>query len=151
MPPQLRPLRITDSKAVRELFIEIFDECEDSRYAQAWRKRASEFSYGYFSAEGVLLGFALVAKLAHGYYLNYIAVRPEAQGKSIGSQILLTILMKLQSVRQSLSLVPVDNPKTIQWYQSKGFYVSNEWKTSDGIHALYLSRHAYNTRTCPSL
>ncbi len=151
MPPSLRPLTCLDSRAVRELFLEIFDECEDSRYAESWRRRVVPLSYGYFSAEGALLGFALVAKAPHGYYLNYICVSPEAQGKSIGSQMLLTILMKLKETKQSLSLVPVDNVKTIDWYKRIGFYVSNEWEASGGVKALFMTRHAYNTRTCPSL
>ncbi len=151
MSPSLRPLTCLDARAVRELFLEIFDECEDERYAQSWRQRVPSLSYGYFSAEGVLLGFALVANVAHGYYLNYICVSPEAQGKSIGSQILLTILMKLKDRRKSLYLVPVNNAKTIRWYKKIGFYVSHEWKATGGEKALYMARHAFNTRTCPSL
>ncbi len=150
MPSSIKPLRCTDAKAVRDIFLEIFDECEDSRYAEAWRKRCHEYSLGYVS-NGHLLGFALVAPAKNGFYLNYIAVDPDSQGKNIGSQLLEAVLRKLQAAKLSLSLTPVDNPKTIRWYSEKGFYVSNEWKTRDGITALYMTRHFYNTRTCPSL
>jgi ribosomal protein S18 acetylase RimI-like enzyme len=150
MPYSIRQLRITDARAVRDIFIEIFDECEDSRYAEAWRKRSADFSLGYF-LDGHLVGFTLVAKARHGFYLNYIAVHPEYQGKNIGSELLRALLLKLQAARLSLSLIPVDNPKTIRWYSEKGFYVSHEWKTREGLKALYMTRHFYNTRNCPSL
>lgn len=150
MPVSIRPLRVTDARSAREMFLEIFDECEDSRYAEAWRKRSAEYSLGYFSGD-TLLGFALLAQATHGYYLNYIAVHPDYQGQNIGSALLSAVLKNLQVQKLSLSLVPVDNPKTIKWYKEKGFYVSHEWTTRDGVKALFMSRHFYNTRNCPSL
>ncbi len=151
MPHSIKPLRVTDAKAVRDIFREVFDECEDGHYAEAWRKRARNYSLGYFSKDGDLLAFALVAHTRYSYYLSYIAVHPEYQGQAIGSELLHAVLLKLQAARQSLSLIPADNPKTINWYSKKGFYVSHTWTTRDGIHALYMTRHFDNTRNCPSL
>lgn len=148
--PSIRSLKVSDSRSVRDIFFEIFDECEDSRYAKAWRNRSTEYSLGYF-IEGNLIGFALVEMTKHGYYLNYIAVHDKYQGLSIGSELLVSLLKRLQKRKLSLSLIPVDNEKTIRWYKDRGFYVSSEWTTRGGIKALYMLRHFYNTRSCPSL
>jgi ribosomal protein S18 acetylase RimI-like enzyme len=148
--PSIRPLTVYDVRSVRDIFFEIFDECEDSRYAHAWRNRSTEYSLGYF-IDGHLIGFTLVEKIQHGYYLNYIAVHDEYQGRNIGSELLSALLKRLHAKRLSLSLIPVDNEKTIQWYKDRGFYITSEWKTRDGIKALYMMRHFYNTRSCPSL
>ncbi len=148
--PSIRSLNVSDSRSVRDIFYEIFDECEDSRYAQAWRNRSTEYSLGYF-LNGHLIGFALVEMTRHGYYLNYIAVHETYQGMSIGSKLLSNLLKRLEKNRLSLSLIPVDNEKTIQWYKDRGFYITSEWKAHDGIKALYMLRHFYNTRSCPSL
>ena len=151
MPSTIRSLVTSDSRSAREIFLDIFDECEDSRYSQAWRLKSKEYSLGYFTKEGYLIGFALVQPSLHGYYLNYIAVHPDYQGKNIGSELLSALLSKLEQKKLSLTLIPVDNERTIKWYKDKGFYVTRQWTTSDGIRALYMLRHFYNTRSCPTL
>jgi GNAT superfamily N-acetyltransferase len=139
----IRHLTCLDFKNVREVFYDFFDAQERPYFHNAWRARERGRSIGLFTQEGDLLGFTLVSANT----LNYILIERDQQGKGYGSVLLQYILQVTIKKRTSLSLIPVNAERLIQWYKAHGF---KEELPSDssipGVPFRVLNFHSYSTR-----
>ncbi len=129
----IRTLKQTDYAAVKRLFIEIFDTCEDKYLVPAWKGRTPAASVGFWR-HGALLGCAIV----RDSYLEYIFVSETCRGEGIGSRLLDAVL----TACPALQLMPVDDPKVVGWYLSRGFTVYED----DGAGRKTLRRVPYDLR-----
>lgn len=126
-------LKQTDYAAVKRLFIEIFDTSEGKYLVPAWKGRTPAASFGFWR-HGALLGCAIV----RDSYLEYIFVSETCRGEGIGSRLLDAVL----GASPALQLMPVDDPKIVGWYLSRGFTVYAD----DGAGRKTLRRIPYTLR-----
>jgi ribosomal protein S18 acetylase RimI-like enzyme len=110
-----------------KIFLQLFerDKWEDD-FQMVWRERL-DTSIGLFKTDTKeLIGFSLFVQKTNGtIFLEYLAVANEYQNLRLG-----TTLLKLSlDLYPSLSLVPLNDAKIINWYKKNGFR-----ETSRGIH-----------------
>jgi ribosomal protein S18 acetylase RimI-like enzyme len=117
----------TDYQTAWKIFLQLFerDKWEDD-FQMVWRERL-DTSIGVFDKETKdLIAFALFAKKSNGtVFLEYLAVANEYQNLRLGT----TLLHNALSIYPSLSLVPLNDAKIINWYKKNGFK-----ETSRGLH-----------------
>ena len=138
----IRQLTLHDYKSIKDIFHDAFDchACSVKDCGDSWRNRSIPDSYGIFSTEGDLLGFAIVSfhkKNGTNRYLDYLAVHSSFRGKDLGSQLLRYIIDICKEAGTGIHLYPVANPRIKAWYKSHGFR-----ETSGG----YMNQHFYSTR-----
>lgn len=138
----VRQLTLADYKSIKDIFHDAFDchACSEKDCGDSWRQRSAPDSYGIFSSEGDLLGFAIVSfhkKNGTNRYLDYLAVHSAFRGQDLGSKLLGYILDRCRELRQAIHLYPVNNERIKAWYRSHGFR-----DTAGG----YMNQHFYPTR-----
>ena len=138
----IRPLLQQDYKSIRDIYHDAFD-CHAlpvKDLGTSWRNRSASDSYGIFSHEGDLLGFAIVSfhkKNGTNRYLDYLAVHSSFRGQDLGSQLLKYILQLCYDEKNSIHLYPINSERIKAWYRSHGFR-----ETAGG----YMNLHFYDTR-----
>ena len=131
----IAPLKQTDYAVTKQLFYSVFDQTEDSYFRDAWTSRDRPNTLGYWSANRVLLGAAIVSKsYPPTNRLDYIFVHPEHHGSGIGSAVLDAVL----ALCPSIHLTAVENPVVRTWYQRRGFHATS---------AHIFTRHKYPLRS----
>ena len=110
----VRQLTLADYKSIKDIFHDAFDchACSEKDCGDSWRQRSAPDSYGIFSSEGDLLGFAIVSfhkKNGTNRYLDYLAVHSAFRGQDLGSKLLGYILDTCRELRQAIHLYPVNN------------------------------------------
>jgi ribosomal protein S18 acetylase RimI-like enzyme len=139
----IRPFLPNEKEIVFSLFKSIFDSSEVRYFELSWKER-SPSSVGLFSPEGELRGFTLVI----GNELKYIGVSNKYQGSGYGSRLLHEAVQRsLHGTIRSLYLIPVDNPKVIEWYKKRGFSLSSSKRLYSNIWRHILVYRDYNTRS----
>ena len=126
-------LKPTDYANVKHVFQDIFDMSEDTNFIDAWRKRDSDLSMGYFD-RGAVVAVAIVSK----NFLKYIFVNKHYQSSGIGSKLLKAVLHKCPNIH----LTPVPDPIVQAWYIKHGFRLSLE----EGDYRIF-TRHTHNLRS----
>jgi len=113
----IRPLKQTDYRVTKNLFLEVFEESEERKFVKAYPKRHLQASVGCFY-KGVLVGAAVVTPRR----LEYIFVHPDFQQYGYGS----AMLQEVKKQCPTLSLTSVDDPVVRTWYMKHGFQQSGE-------------------------
>ena len=138
----IQPLNAEHYRSIREIYHDAFDSyhlpVED--LGVSWRKRSAPDSYGIFSPDGDLLGFAIVSfhkKNGTNRYLDYLAIHSAFRGQDLGSTLLNFLIDDCRAKKTSIHLYPVDSDRIKAWYKSHGFR-----ETADG----YMNLHFYETR-----
>ena len=139
----IRNLFVQDYKSAKDIFHDAFDPhaLPIKDFGDSWRARSPSDSYGIFSAEGDLLGIAIVSfhkKNGTNRYLDYLAVHSSFRGQDLGSLLLKYIIDICTELKSAIHLYPVKNERIKAWYKSHGFR-----ETSDG----YMNLHFYETRS----
>jgi len=118
----IAPLKQTDYAVTKQLFYTVFDQTEQSYFRTAWTSRDKLKTLGYWSADKVLLGAALVSRsYPPTNCLDYIFVHPEHHGSGIGSAMLDAVL----ALSPSIHLIAVEDPAVREWYQRRGFHATS--------------------------
>ena len=143
MPVAIRNLGTEDYKSVRDIFHDAFDShnLTVKDLGVSWRNRSAPDSYGIYSSEGDLLGFAIVSfhkKNGTNRYLDYLAVHSSFRGQDLGSKLLTHIIDICRENKTSIHLYPVKSERIKAWYESHGFRDSN---------GVYMNLHFYDTRS----
>jgi len=138
----------TDFERVYNLFHTVFDRTKwEQDFMSAWSTRNQEASIGAYSEDGKLLAYAIITvkedstqipyrKDSREYwFLEFLAVDPEAQGLGLGTTLLQILLQK----NTRIALVPLNNEKLIQWYKKYGFTVISKKKDRWGDPELLMS------------
>ena len=138
----IHPLRTQDYHSVRDIYHDAFDrhDLPVKDLGVSWRARSIPDSYGIYSREGDLLGFAIVsfhAKNGANRYLDYLAVHSTFRGMDLGSKLLNYILQLCYETKSSIHLYPLDSERLLAWYAQHGFYHT-------GLD--YMNFHCYETR-----
>lgn len=82
----------------------------------------SYYNLGYWSADGELLGFALVQTVADCWTIMNIVTKPSAQRQGIGQQLLQYIQQRADQQQANIVLeVRVSNQPALGLYQRCGF------------------------------
>lgn len=118
----VQPLRSCDFNATQAIFNSVFPVKYSLEFTEAWNNRCAELSYGAFSSDGLLLGFLLTTKpQANTVQVEFLGVNPRKQKGGIGSFLLQKILNYCIQTKTRATLIPVNDPRIIQWYKKYGF------------------------------
>ena len=138
----IRPLTCLDYASIRDIFSELFVESEDAKFRVAWRHRSRSVSLGIYKNKD-LVGFALVK----GTQLAYIGIHRAYQAYGLGSKLLRAVMSSSFERSRNVHLIPVFDPKVINWYVKHGFKLTHkgESDTPDVPYLVY-NAHKYPTR-----
>ena len=138
---ELKPLRECDFERVYRLFQTVFDRTKwEQDFMSAWSTRNQEASIGAYSEDGKLLAYAILTvkddpTRGNYWFLEFLAVDPEAQGLGLGTTLLQTLL----KMNPNIALVPLNNEKLITWYKKHGFRVLSKKTDKYGDPELLMS------------
>ena len=138
---ELKPLRNTDFDRVYTIFQTVFDRQKwEQDFTSAWSTRNQEASIGAYSEDGKLLAYAILTvkddpTRGNYWFLEFLAVAPEAQGLGLGT----TLLQSLLKMNSNIALVPLNNEKLIAWYKKHGFRVLSKKTDRYGDPELFMS------------
>lgn len=119
----IRALQSSDYRAVKALFIDVFQMSEDDAFVRAWKRREPDMSWAYV-VQGSVIGAAIVVVHKQGPKLEYLFVSEAFQHQGIGTALLDAAVERVFQDYDCLALVPaVDNDPLVSWYQRNGF----EW------------------------
>jgi GNAT superfamily N-acetyltransferase len=143
---KIKQLLTHNYRSVKEVFTDVFIPVgfTIAQLTYSWKNRSHSDSFGIFTSQGDLIGFALVYEVACNpvnKYLSYIAVYKSYAGEKLGSRLLTHTVKKVLKHGYSLHLYPLQHAKLINWYRLHGFHaVANGY--------LNIHRHftRYNTR-----
>ena len=70
------------------------------------------------------------------FYIDTVSVKPEAQGKGIGKQLILQAIKWAKELNHSYVglLVELNNPRALKLYQNLGFRIKNEKTFMGGLY-----------------
>lgn len=126
-------LTLQDYGKVVEIFDKVFPAKFKAEFEKAWCLRATVFSFGIWR-EKELEGFVICrdrrGESDSSLRIEFLGVNPSGQNKGIGTMLLKHVLQFAanQGITR-IDLVPVENPRIINWYQKNGFEFSGEsWK-----------------------
>ena len=131
----------TDFERVYGMFLTVFDRSKwEHDFTVAWTTRNQAASIGAYSEDGKLLAYAIITvKQEPGqkeyWFLEFLAVDPEAQGLGLGTTLLQTLL----KMNSNIALVPLNNEKLIAWYKRHGFSVVSKKQDKWGDPELFMS------------
>ena len=128
---RIKPFIERDANNALSLFLNIFDESEETYFSAAWRTR--EIGLGVWTS-GRLIAGAIVCRNK----LEYIFVEESFRRLGVGS-LLLKEVMRL---KPALYLVPVQSSAIFDWYEKHGFYRSSRVDNT----VIYV-RHPYRLRS----
>ena len=138
---ELKPLRECDFERVYTIFQTVFDRQKwEQDFTCAWNTRNQEASIGAYSEDGNLLAYAILTvkddpTRGNYWFLEFLAVDPEAQGLGLGTTLLQTLL----KMNPNIALVPLNNEKLIEWYKKHGFRVLSKKTDRYGDPELFMS------------
>lgn len=139
----IRPLKDSDYRKVKEIFIDNFkDRIPIRDIGISFDKRDAQRSMGYYETEdsSEMIGFHIMSTNTRNkgnVYLDYIAISPRYQRCGYGTQMMWRIVRDTFRDNESIHLYPFDE-RLARWYRKFGFY-----HTHDG----YLNFHSYHTRS----
>jgi ribosomal protein S18 acetylase RimI-like enzyme len=97
----------------------------------------STAEYGRTTNNKLLIGFSLFERKPNGaVYLEYLAIASEYQNLRLGS----FLLQKSLELYPTLSLVPLNDAKIINWYKKHGFKETSRGKHKWGEDYFVMSR-----------
>ncbi len=138
---RVEKLRDIDFDRIHSIFQTVFDKQKwEQDFFVAWSTRIQDASIGAYSEDGKLLAYAILTQketTTHQpyWFIEFLAVDPEAQGLGLGSTLLQTLL----AMNQHISLVPLNNQKLIQWYERHGFRIQTRRTDRFGDPELIMS------------
>lgn len=114
-----RILTLQDYGKVVDIFEQVFPEKYKKEFDMVWMLRHTELSLGVFQGS-VLKGFILCRHIHEEHLqIEFLGVSPLYQKDGIGTLLLKHLLQSCCD--KQLTLIPVDNPRIIKWYQKFGF------------------------------
>ncbi len=134
-------LNDNDFSRAHSIFTIVFDRKKwEQDFFVAWNTRIQNESIGAYSEDGRLLAYAILTQKVSPtgqpyWFLEFLAVDPEAQGLGLGS----TLPERLLSKKVPLSLVPLNNDKLIRWYERYGFRIQTRTTDRFGDPELLMS------------
>lgn len=138
----IQPLTCLDYASIRDIFSELFLECEDAKFRVAWRHRRRSVSLGIYKNKD-LVGFALVK----GTQLAYIGIHWSFQAFGLGSKLLRAVMSASFERCRNVHLTPVYNEDLICWYIKHGFKLTQKSESDiPGVPYLVYNAHKYPTR-----
>ena len=138
---EVKPVRECDFERVHSIFKTVFDRTKwEQDFVVAWTTRIQEASIGAYSEDGKLLAYAILTvkddpSRGNYWFLEFLAVDPEAQGLGLGTILLQTLLKK----NPNIALVPLNNEKLIEWYKRHGFRILSKKTDKYGDPELFMS------------
>ena len=125
----------SDYVGVWNLFSRVFDRLkEEDTFYSAWECREKELSF-CFREENKVIAFILVRRETDTKHrIEFLAVDPDTQGSGIGT----TLLHKVMSMCQSISLIPINDQRIIHWYMKNGFKLVSRSKDRWGDDQILL-------------
>lgn len=110
--------------AVWTIFAAVFPTKYGEEFADAWLGRNPSISFGVFDKENTLRGFVLTnQKDTRTQHIEFLGVDPTCQKGGIGTILLTRVLDTCLRQTQRITLVPIDDPRVINWYKKQGFIV----------------------------
>jgi ribosomal protein S18 acetylase RimI-like enzyme len=108
--------------AVWTIFTSVFPEKYGEEFVDAWIQRTPSISFGVFDIDTTLRGFVLTnqnnIKTQH---IEFLGVDPTCQKGGIGTILLTRVLDTCLRRNLRITLVPIDDPRVINWYKKYGF------------------------------
>lgn len=107
---------------VWSIFSAVFPAKYGEEFADAWLGRNPNISFGVFDTENTLRGFVLTNQKDTGtQHIEFLGVDPTCQKGGIGTILLTRVLDTCLRRNQRITLVPIDDPRVINWYKKYGF------------------------------
>jgi GNAT superfamily N-acetyltransferase len=107
---------------VWDIFTAVFPAKYGDEFMDAWMDRNQNLSYGMFGSDGCLHGFIITTQTAsHTQKIEFLGVNPSCQKGGIGTQMLKLILDYCLRTNSRATLIPVNDPRIIHWYNKHGF------------------------------
>lgn len=107
---------------VWDIFTAVFPAKYGDEFMDAWMDRNRNLSYGMFGPDGGLHGFLIATQTAsHTQKIEFLGVNPSCQKGGIGTQLLKLILDYCLRTNSRATLIPVNDPRIIHWYNKHGF------------------------------
>jgi len=110
---------------VWDIFTAVFPAKYGDEFMDAWMDRNPNLSYGMFGPDGSLHGFILTTQTksyaSHTQKIEFLGVNPSCQKGGIGTQLLKLILDYCLRTNSRATLIPVNDPRIIHWYNKHGF------------------------------
>ena len=107
---------------VWDIFTAVFPAKYGNEFMDAWMDRNRNLSYGMFGSDGSLHGFLIATQtLSHTQKIEFLGVNPSCQKGGIGTQLLKLILDYCLRTNSRATLIPVNDPRIIHWYNKHGF------------------------------
>jgi GNAT superfamily N-acetyltransferase len=110
---------------VWDIFTAVFPAKYGDEFMDAWMDRNRNLSYGMFGSDGGLHGFILTTQTksyaSHTQKIEFLGVNPSCQKGGIGTQLLKLILDYCLRTNSRATLIPVNDPRIIHWYNKHGF------------------------------
>jgi len=135
----IKHLSALDYASIKDIFCQTFlkENIPVAYLGYRWRNRCHENSFGVYTYNGELLGFALVSDGRHqqvqqlnkdkkmtqvpSRYLSFLAVHPQFRGANLGSELLKVLLAKSVADNKSVCLYPLEDKRLKEWYKHNGF------------------------------
>lgn len=118
----LRILSDDDYNDVWTIFHSVFEHKYIREFQDSWSSRNEGLSYGFFDEQRILIGFLLTKQIQDRHQqIEFIGVHPVIQKGGVGSILLRTVVNYCQNNKISLTLIPVNDEKIINWYKKNGF------------------------------
>lgn len=116
------PLREEHFDLVWDIFTAVFPAKYGDEFMDAWMDRNRNLSYGMFDSDGSLHGFLIATQTSsHTQKIEFLGVNPSCQKGGIGTQLLKLILDYCLRTNSRATLIPVNDPRIIHWYNKHGF------------------------------
>ena len=125
LPTDLEGLVAIRIDAMRESLTRIgrFDPARArERFASSFDPKATR----HILAEGERIGFVVVKQQPDGLLLDHLYLRPEAQGKGLGSAVLLAIVADATARGQVLFVCALRDSSANRFYERHGFSKTGE-------------------------
>ena len=122
----------SDFNAVWTIFKSVFEHKYITEFRDAWTRRNSDLSFGFFDEQRVLLGFLLTKMIQPNHQrIEFIGVSPIIQKGGVGTQLLRKVLQDAEQHQYAVTLIPVNDEKIISWYKKQGFQNCGEPRPSE--------------------
>lgn len=120
--PLLRSLTPDDYEPLWRLFLIVFPIKYKNEFLDCWLARTPELSLGAFAADGELLGFVVTSPEGESaQQIEFLGVSPTAQKGGVGTLLLQRVLDACRAAQTRVTLIPVNEPRVIDWYKRHGF------------------------------
>lgn len=111
--------------SIWNIFTAVFPDKYNDEFIDAWVDRNRNLSYGMIDLDGSIQGFILTKQsencTSHTQKIEFLGVNPSYQKGGIGTQLLKLILDYCLRTNSRATLIPVNDPRIIHWYNKHGF------------------------------